>query len=723
LAVPWYGIVPQRRIPPLVLAVPRARRARGRGAQLESLAILIIEAKGGIARALLAGRPGFTTLHAERMAKAEALAAPARAAGGFAAIVIDLALPDCQGLEAYRRAAALHPGTPMVALQRASDAGPADTGLSDTLMAEGAQACLEYAGLDGGALAAAVRQAILRRRAELKRFRAFFDAAPMGILLAAGRRVLMANAAAQELLGYDEAEFAVMSALEPFPPAARPILEGSLDAPAPADARFSADLARKDGSPVRCRVHVAAATLNDAPVAALFLTPLVGELSPLPGEIAAAGIASGSPAGTGAAGGPARQALKMEAVGRLAEGVAHDFGNLLTAINGYSEHLLASAGGGSVASGLRAINRAGEEAADLTRKLIGFTQSDGGETGPVAVGDALRGMEDSLRRMLGPEIDLRLEAEGAPEPIVLEPGSFQSIIMALCANARDAMPRGGILRVTVETADIGPGTAFTHLHAGPGAAVAITVEDQGIGMGPETLERLFEPFYSTKRGGRARGTGLTSVYGIVRRAGGGITVESEPGSGTRIRILFPRGIPRGILLAKDVATSSQAGAPASPGSVASAAAAAAAAGATSISDAGTVGSAGPEGPGGTILVVEDEPSLREMLQAILMRTGYAVLAAGSGEEAEEIVARPEIRIDLIVTDVMLRGEDDGDALIARLQTLRPGLRALFMSGHTLEGLAERGIRIPPDAFLEKPFTPALLAARVSSLLAAARKPA
>src|SRR4051812_12272641 len=217
----------------------------------------------------MGSRAGFRISHAERMAKAEALAVPARAAGGFAAILVDLALPDCQGEEAYRRAAALLPGTPIVALQHASDPG-----LAENLILAGAQACLEREGLDGGALASALRQAVLRRRAEMRRFRSLFDAAPMGILLAAGRRVLMANAAAQELLGYTEEDFASLSVLAPFPPAARPLLEGALDAPSPPDARFTADLARPEGASVRCRVHMAGALLNQAPVIALFLTPL-----------------------------------------------------------------------------------------------------------------------------------------------------------------------------------------------------------------------------------------------------------------------------------------------------------------------------------------------------------------------------------------------------------------------------------------------------------------
>lgn len=657
---------------------------------METLGILIIEGKSGLARALLAGRPGFRIVHAERMAKAEALAIPARAAGGFAAIVIDLSLPDCQGREAYRRAAALLPGTPMVALLR--DAEP---DLAETLIAEGAQACLEHEGLDGSALASAVRQAVARRRAELKRFRSLFDAAPMGILLAAGRRVLLANAAAQEILGYDEEGFAAFSVLEPFPPAARPILEGALDAPAPADARFSADLVRRDGSLARCRVHMAAATLNDAPVAALFLTPLAGE------DAASPGAASDGASHTG----PARQARKMEALGRFAEGVAHDFANLLTAINGHSEHLLTLSGGaGPLAGGLRSIHRAGEQAADLARKLHSLTGADGGEAAPVAVDAALRDMEPVLRRMLGPEIDLRMEARAGAAAVMLEPGRLDQIILSLCANARDAMPQGGVLRVAAEAVEIDPATRFTHLAAGPGPAVAIRVEDEGSGMGPETLERLFEPFYSTKRGGRGKGTSLTAVYGIVEKAGGGIEVESAPGSGSRFRVLFPRvAVP---------AAQAEAG-------LASAGATAKATEPARAPQAAPDPSA-PEGA--TVLVVEDEPSLREMIQAILARSGYAVLAAGSVEEAERIAAERGGEIDLIVTDVMLRGDEGGDGLAARLQTLRPGLRALFISGHPLEILAERGIHVPEDAFLEKPFTPSRLALRVRALLEASRKP-
>jgi len=658
---------------------------------LETLGVLIIEGKGGLARALMASRPGFKIIHAERMAKAEALAAPARAAGGFDAILVDLALPDCQGEEAYRRAAALLPGTPVAALQRGSD--PA---LAESLINAGAQACLEREGLDGGALAAAIRQAVLRRRAETRRFRSFFDAAPMGILLAAGRRVLMANAAAQELLGYDEAGFASLSILAPFPPAARPLLEGALDAPSPADARFAADLAHREGASIRCRVHVAATVLNDAPVMALFLTPLSG-------VAADTGDADAAAAGPGA---PAFQARKMDALGRFAEGVAHDFGNLLTAINGYSEHLLSLAcDTGPFAAGLRAIQRAGESAADLARQLAGVSQAEGGEPAPVAVDAALRELEPILQPVLGPGIDLRIELAAGDATVTLEPGRLERLIMGLCSNARDAMPEGGILRVATEAMEVVPGTAFTHLAAGPGSAVAITVEDEGIGMGPEVLERLFEPFYSTKRGGRGRGMGLAAVYGMTVRAGGGISIESVPGKGSRFRIALPRGNPIA--------------APARMGGIAAEKTSLPGATAPGVAPA-WASPAGPGKSGASVLVVEDEPSLREMIQAILERAGFEVATAASAEEAADTAARRD-DLELLVTDVMLRGDEGGDEFAARLQALRPGLRALFISGHPLDGLADRGIRVPADAFLEKPFTPGQLITQVRALLSIARE--
>lgn len=635
----------------------------------ETLGILLIEGRGGLARALLSSRTDLHVTHVDRMAKAIALSAPARAAGSISALLVDLSLPDCQGLEAFRRAATLLPGTPIVALMHGHD-----DDLVRSVMAEGAQACLEHDGLDGGALAQALKQAVLRKQVETRRFRAICDSAPMGILLTAGRRVLMANPAAQELLGFSEAEFAGVSVLDLFPAAARPILEAALDAGVVAipESRFTADMTRKDETSLRCRVHVSGATFNDAPAVALWLDGAGAEES-------AAAPASRD---------PVRQTRKMEALGRLAGGVAHDFNNLLTAINGYSEHLLTlPAVEGPIASGLKAIKRAGETAAAMTRGLMGFSRTEGGEARPVAVDQAVREMVPMLQSLLG-EIDFRVRTGAGDAAANLEPGQLEQLILNLCVNARDAMPKGGVLTLSTGNADVGAGDAFTHLAPYAGPHVEISVEDTGTGMGPETLESLFEPFYTTKRGGRGTGLGLATVYSIVSQAGGGIGVASEPGAGSRFRIVLARSQQAAIREERPATA------------------------ATSVPGGGAVG---------TVLVVEDEPSLREMILTILGRYGFQLLEAASAADAEEIVAASPQDVDLVVTDVMLRGEEGGHELAETLQALKPGLRTLFISGHSLDSLQDRGINLPADAFLEKPFSPAQLAAHVRRLMEASRK--
>ena len=635
----------------------------------ETLGILLIEGRGGLARALLSSRADLHVTHVDRMAKAIALSAPARAAGSISAVLVDLTLPDCQGLEAFRRAATLLPGTPIVALLHGHDED-----LARSVMSEGAQACLEHDGLDGGALAQALRQAVLRKQAEARRFRALCDSAPMGILLAAGRRVLMANSAAQEMLGFSETEFSGISVVNLFPAAARPILEAALDAGAVAipESRFTADMTRKDETSLRCRVHVSGATFNDAPAVALWL------------DVTGADESAAAPTSRD----PVRQARKMEALGRLAGGVAHDFNNLLTAINGYSEHLLSLPSvDGPIASGLKAIKRAGESAAAMTRGLMSFSRSEGGEARPVAVDAAVREMAPMLQRLLG-GIDFRVRAGAGDAAVDLEPGQLEQLILNLCVNARDAMPKGGVLTLSTVNAQVGADDVFTHLAPPAGPHVEIIVEDTGTGMGPETLESLFEPFYTTKHGGRGTGLGLATVYSIVSQAGGGIGVSSEPGAGSRFRIALARSQQPAAWEEKPA-----------------------------MAPAAAQGG----GSGGTVLVVEDEPSLREMILTILGRYGFNLLEAASAGEAVDIVAASPAGVDLVVTDVMLRGEEGGHELAGTLQALKPGLRTLFISGHSLDSLADRGIILPADAFLEKPFSPSQLASQVRALMSAARK--
>ncbi|MDB5105477.1 MAG: multi-sensor hybrid histidine kinase [Fibrobacteres bacterium] len=640
----------------------------------ENLSVLLIEGRGGIARALLSAQPGFTVVHADKLSKASALAAQARASGGIHAVLFDLSLPDAKGPEGFRRAAAILPGAPMVALTNGGD--PA---LAETLIIEGAQACLDKDGLDGGALAQALRQAVLRSRAEARRFRALFDSAPIGIILAAGRRVIMANPVSLEILGRGEAGLAEASILELFPEDARPALEKALDAAAGEipESRFTARLERPDGPATRCRVFVKGAMLNDAPAVALYLASM---------EHNEGGQESGVE-GDPSRSEPVRQSLKMEALGRLAGGVAHDFNNLLTAINGYSEHLLSLSGvEGPIASGLKAIRRAGDTAAAMTRSLMSFSRSEGDEARTVGVDAAITEMAPVLQRLIGDRVEFRLRLDAGESAVRLEPGQLEQLILNLTVNARDAMPEGGILTLSTRLADVDGSEAFTHLASGTGEHVSITIEDTGTGMDRETLECLFEPFFTTKRGGRGTGLGLATVYGIVSQARGGISVESGPGRGSRFRIL---------LALATVQT-----APEEP------------------SSGETAWRARPNRE--TILVVEDEPSLREMLVTILERYGFGLLEAASSAEAMDLVTQRPDEVDLVVTDIMLRGEG-GDELAEALQALKPGLRAVFISGHSLESLADRGIVVPADAFLEKPFSPAQLAAKVRAVLDAARE--
>ncbi|HKP98497.1 MAG TPA: response regulator [Fibrobacteria bacterium] len=644
----------------------------------ENLNVLLIEGRSGIARALLSAQPGFTLLHADRLSKAGTLAAQA-APGGISAVLIDLSLPEIQGLEAYRGAAALLPGVPVVALHRESESA-----LADTVISEGAQACLDKHGLDGGALAQALRQAVLRSRAEARRFRALFDSAPIGILLAAGRRVIMANPAALEILGRAESDFARQSVLDFFPGSSRPLLEKALDAGVGEipEMRFSADLNRPGGAYIRCRVFVTGAVLNDAPAVALYLASLEEKES----APSAAGESAESAMLTDRE--HLRQSRKMEALGRLAGGVAHDFNNLLTAINGYSEHLLTLPGAeGPIASGLKAIRRAGETAAAMTRGLMSFSRSEGSEARPVRVDGAIREMEPMLQRLIGAQIELLVKPDAGKAAVRMEPGQLEQVVLNLCVNARDAMSGGGVLTLTTQVVEVGASDAFTHLASGTGPHICITVEDTGTGMGPETLECLFEPFYTTKRGGRGTGLGLATVYGIVSQAGGGISVTSIPGEGSRFR----------IFLARDAAAEAEA---------------------PEIPAAEPAWRSQPNRE--TVLVVEDEPSLREMIVTILSRYGFAVREAASAAEAMDVVEERPETVDLVVTDVMLRGEG-GHEMAESLQQIKPGLRTVFISGHSLDSLSDRGIVVPADAFLEKPFSPAQLAAKVRAVLDTARK--
>jgi PAS domain S-box-containing protein len=656
--------------------------------------VLVVEDRAGISAALLRSRPDFEVGAAHRLQAAERLFREKR----FQAVLFDLALADIadsHGLDAYRRVRAMAPGIPIVALV---PAGAEEASMA--LAAEGAAACLPRSSTTVEVLAWTLRQAVLRGRAEARRYRALFDSVPIGILLAAGRRVAMANPAALAALGCREDDLERISVPDLFPPDLRPLVESALDACLAGEARESAldaGLRRPDGSTAPCRVSMKGAILNDAPVLALYL---------------ALREAAGPEAETAAL---PRAQERMEALGRLAAGIAHDFNNLFTAINGHADHLLSMPQAeGAMARGLRSIRKAGEEAASLARGLQALGGPGSGEARATPVDAAVDASAPGLGSLLGPSARLRVRPGAGPAAAMLEPGQLERILAPLCARARRSMPHGGTVTVSTATATSADPSGFTHLApASPGPYVVVTVQDDGSGMDGQALERVFEPYADARHGQRepkAAGLALAEAFAQAALAGGGLSVRRGEDGGTVFRLWLPRAdVPA-------VARSGSAGVPEASAGPAVPAAPAGEAGAGSSG----VTSEEPERP--CVLVVEDEPSLREMLRAVLERYGFRVAEADSGASAEEYFRSGAAPPALVISDVLLR-DGLGTELAERLREAEPSARFLFISGHTLETLEDQAIRIGNEPFLAKPFTPAQLHRMVRDALAgSARQP-
>ena len=654
--------------------------------------VLVAEDKTGISAALLHGRGDFDVAVVHRLQAAERLLRDG-SESPFQAVLLDVALADIadpQGLDAFRRLRAMAPGIPIVALIPAAAENAALA-----LAAEGAAACLPQPSTTADVLAWTLRQAVIRAANEARRFRGVFDSVPVGILLTAGRRVAMANPAAQEQLGYSGEELGRVSVLDLFPADLRGRLESALDssgAGRAGESGFRADLIRKDGSRAPARVLMKGALLHDAPALAFYLSfaPDAEAMVRDPGP-------------------------KMEALARLSDGIVHDFNNLLTAINGYSDHLLSLPGvqGGAMARGLGAIRKAGEAAAALARGLAGFSHPGSGEPVAIPVDAAVEAAAHRLGALLGGAGRLELRPGAGPAAARLEPGQLEQILVNLCANAEEAGSRTDVVTVGTSVSETAEGESFTHLRpSGSGPYVVLTVQDAGRGMSREVQDRLFEPYFSTK-GVRGAGCGLAAVFGIVRQAGGGIAVSSRPGHGSRFRIWLP--------CAAEEAEAAESRAQASGSRPADAQAG----GAETIPGARAAASAGAArggfGAGRRVTVVEDEPTLREMLKAVLERYGFEVSEAMSGEDAEADLRASGAAPDLLITDVLLR-DGLGTEMAARMRAVHPGLRALFISGHSLDILEEQGIAIAPEEFLEKPFTPSQLAEIAGRLLATPARP-
>ena len=378
-----------------------------------------------------------------------------------------------------------------------------------------------------------------------------------------------------------------------------------------------------------------------------------------------------------------RQAQKMEAVGQLAGGVAHDFNNLLTVIISYSQMLLSDITEDSSArADVQEIKRAAERAALLTKQLLAFSRQQVLRPQILDLNLVIGGLEHMLRRLLREDINIVLTLDGDLGAVAADPGQIEQIVMNLVVNARDAMPGGG--RLSIETANVSFDSPYqvraSEAQLDAGAYVVIAVSDNGSGMSAQVQARIFEPFFTTKRMNEGTGLGLSTVYGIVKQSGGYITVYSEIGHGTTFKIYLPR---------VDAATDSAA--------------------ADDITTMHTTRG------GETVLIVEDDDALRTVACRALQQCGYEVLVASDGAEALAQCSRREGGLHLVVTD-MVMPEMSGIELAESIALSYSEVKVLLMSGYTRDETARRGIASERYAFLEKPFTPAKLAARVRELL-------
>ncbi len=376
-----------------------------------------------------------------------------------------------------------------------------------------------------------------------------------------------------------------------------------------------------------------------------------------------------------------RQAQKMEAVGRLSGGVAHDFNNLLGVIIGYAEFLQEQLDPeNTLRSSVDEILNAGKRAAALTRQLLAFSRQQVLDPKVIDLNGAVSDMEKLLRRLIGEDVELSTRLASDMGRVKADQGQLEQVVMNLAVNARDAMPQGGTLIIATENMVMDDTFVRRYPYpVQPGPYVCLSVTDSGIGMDAETKARAFEPFFTTKEKGKGTGLGLSTVYGVVKQSGGYIDIFSSPGAGTTFKIYLPR-----IDEAVNLPTPGQ-------------------------------GAAGSFEGKETILLAEDEASLRRLTRTTLEQSGYKVLEAKDGVEALAVSQACNLPIDLLLTDIVMPGMG-GLALAQELSRRRPEMRVVYMSGYTGQGVGGQGPIDPGSDFLSKPFTRVVLARKIREAL-------
>ena len=375
-----------------------------------------------------------------------------------------------------------------------------------------------------------------------------------------------------------------------------------------------------------------------------------------------------------------QQSRKMEAVGRLAGGIAHDFNNLLTIITGYAELALSRPTvAPEIRSDIERIENAAGRAAGLVRQLLAFSRRQVLQPRTIDLNAIVLNLDKLLRRLMDDNVEMVTHVPENVGKVKADPAQIEQVIMNLVVNARDAMPNGGRLVVETANADLDAGYAEMHVSVKPGRYVMLAVSDTGVGMDRRTIAHIFEPFYTTKESGRGTGLGLSTVYGIVKQSGGYIWVYSEPGKGSTFKVYLPRVD----------------GPVEEPGAA----------------QPRALSKRGAE----TILLVEDEEEVRNLIQTVLAEHGYDVIPARNPQHAEQLAISYAREIHLLLTDVVMPGTS-GRELASRITPHRPDIRVLFMSGYTENVITSGGMLEKGLAFLQKPFSPAVLVEKVREVL-------
>jgi two-component system cell cycle sensor histidine kinase/response regulator CckA len=608
-------------------------------------------------------------------------------------VILDLSLPDGQGLETFGRLHVQAPDVPIVVLS-----GLDDESLAVRAVQEGAQDYLVKGQVDGHGLARAMRYALERARAESalrkardelegrvrertaelaeanaamrqeieqrRRLSAAIEQAAEGVIIADVQgRVLYVNPAFEQMTGYDGRQVVGQTMHFLSSDKQHPAVLNEMQATIHAGKVWHGQLVvkRKDNTLLTMELTVTPVRDEQGEI-----VNYVGLHRDVTRELQLEE--------------QRRQSQRMEAVGLLAGGIAHDFNNLLTAITGFAGLAQLQLKPDHPARELvDMVLDSGWRAADLVHQLLIFSRRQVVEPETTDLNSIVTGTGKLLQRTIGEHVQMQISPAADLWPVKVDPTQFEQVIINLAVNARDAMPDGGVL--TIETANVvfDEGQAATHLGPGPGEYVLLAVSDTGAGMSEEVRSHIFEPFFTTKALGQGTGLGLATVYSIVQQAGGHIEVFSQEGQGTVFKVYLPR--------AEQVAAPAPHAEP---------------------------GDSPPRGTE-TVLLTEDEQAVRELAALALEKQGYRVLKAADGPEALRLASEHGGEIHLLLTDVIMPGMK-GKALAERMAEICPDIRTLFMSGYADSMVARHGLLEPGVSFIEKPFSLVDLARKVREVL-------